>query len=341
MADQTFGLDIGRSFVKTVQVKSLGSKKILTAAASLPIPSGGIQQESPIELKKVSEAVKVCVENAKVEGEKCTVSLVESQAVTRLIEMPDLTDKELASAINYEADQYIPLPLKEVNLQYKIVSRPQRDSDNKMQVLLVAAPLRVIKKYSKIVKDAGLTLSAVETESTALARALTKAEDSPILIATLGAYSTELVIVQNGGPIFTRSIATGGLALTRAIVAEFGLPQNQAEEYKKAYGILKDKLSGKVSSVLRPILEVLINEILKAIEFTKSHMKDYQFANIVVCGGGAYLPGLSEFLTERTGLEVSLGDPWQDFAKEGLVLKLVGQGSFYCIATGLALRTWM
>lgn len=339
MADQTFGLDIGRSFIKVVQVKSLGSKKILTAAASLPTPSGGIQQESPNELKKVSEAIKACVENAKVEGEKCTVSLIESQAVTRLIEMPDLTDKELASAMNYEADQYIPLPIKDVNLQYKIISRPQGGSDNKMQVLLVAAPLRVIKKYAKIVKDAGLTLSTIETESTALARALAKNAGFPSLITSTGAYSTELVVVHNGSPIFTRSIATGGLALTRAIVAEFGLPQSQAEEYKKAYGILKDKLSGKVSAVLRPILEVLVNEILKAIEFAKSHMEDYHLTNIIVCGGGAYLPGLSGFLTERTGLEVSLGDPWQDFAKEGLILKLVDQGSFYCTATGLALRT--
>ena len=101
---------------------------------------------------------------------------------------------------------------------------------------------------------------------------------------------------------------------------------------------MKDKLSGKVAAVLRPILEVLIVEILKAIEFAKGHIKDYQLSSISVCGGGAYLPGLSEFLTERTGLEVLLGDPWQSFSKEGLSLKLVGQGSFYCIATGLALR---
>ncbi len=338
MASPAFGLDIGRSFIKVVQVERSGSKKILTAAASLPMPSGGIQQESVIELKKVSDAVKVCVENAKVDGEKCTISLIESQAVTRLIEMPDLTDKELASAITYEADQYIPLPIKEVNLQYRIVSRPKGDFGNQMQVLLVAAPLRVIKKYSKIVKDAGLTLNAVETESAALSRALTKPQDAPSLIVSLGAYSTELVIVQNGSPVLTRSIATGGLSLTRAIVSEFSLSQNQAEEYKKAYGILKDKLSGKVSAVLRPILEMLVVEILKAIEFAKSHVKDYQLANMVVCGGGAYLPGLSEFLTERTGLEVLLGDPWQNFSKEGLVLKLVGQGGFYGIATGLALR---
>lgn len=340
MAASGFGLDIGRSYIKVVEVEVSGSKKVLTAAASAPTPAGGIQSESPVELKKVSSTIRELVESAGIDNRRCTISLVESQVVTRLIQMPSLTDKELGSAINWEAEKYVPLPLKDVNLQYKKVSRQSEETSQAMDVLLVAAPKRLVEKYVGIVKNAGLAINALETESLALTRALSALDDPSTLIVSMGAVSTEMVISYRGNVIFTRSIATGGLSMTRAIMAEFNLPQNQAEQYKQAYGVLEDKLSGKLAAVLRPILDVLVGEVLKAADFFKTHFNDNDIGvvRIVVCGGGAYLPGISQFLTERTSLEVSLGDPWLNFSKEGLVLRLLGQGSFYSVATGLAMR---
>ena len=339
MSAKSFGLDIGRSFIKVVQVDVKNNKKTLMAAVSKQTPSGGIQSESPADLGKVSDTIKACVDEAKISTNKCVVSLIESQVVARLIQLPSLTDKELAAAINWEAEQYIPLPIKDVSLQYKVVSRPHESgASGKMDVLLIASPKRVIQKYLNVVRNANLRPEILETESIALARALTRPEDPATIIVSLGALSSELIVAYLGNVLFTRSIATGGITLTRAIMAEFNLPQAQAEEYKQTYGILEDKLSGKVAAVLKPILDILISEILKAVEFVHSHVENSQISHIVMCGGGAYLPGLSEFLAERTNFEVLLGDAWTDFVKEGLILKLPGQGSFYCVATGLALR---
>ena len=106
-----FGLDIGRSFIKIIQVDVKGTKKVLSAAAFMPTPVGGIQSESPVDLSKVSEAIRACAAAAHVKSGKCCVSLIESQVVSRLIQLPSLTDKELASAISWEAEQYIPLPI--------------------------------------------------------------------------------------------------------------------------------------------------------------------------------------------------------------------------------------
>ena len=341
MPAQLFGLDIGRSFIKVVQVEVHGNKKFLTAASVVPTPAGGIQSESPVDLAKVSEAIKSCVTGAKIEGDKCAVSLIESQVVSRVIQLPILTDKELASAINWEAEQYIPLPIKDVVLQYKVINREQQTSsgETKMDVLLIAAPKRIILKYINVVKGAGLRPEALETESSALVRSLTLPSDPATIIVSMGALSTELVIALAGNVLFTRSIATGGVNLTRAIVAEFNLPQKQAEEYKQTYGILEDKLSGKVSAVLRPILDIITGEILKAVEFSRGQIKNSQVTRVVICGGGAFLPGLSSFLVERTSFEVSLGDPWAGFEKTGLVTKIADQGSVYSVATGLALRS--
>ena len=338
MPAQIFGLDIGRAFIKVVLVETGANGKVLKAVASMPTPPGGIQSESAVDLQKLSEAIAKCTKDAKIDLDSCAVSLVESQTITRLIQLPNLTDKELASAIKWEAEQYIPLPIKDVSLEYLVVSRPEKNTAGKMDVLLIAAPKRIIEKYTKVVKEAGLKIASLETESTALGRGLTKKDDPATIIVSLGAVSTELVMVASGNVIFTRSIATGGINLTRAIMGEFNLPQAQAEEYKQTYG-LTSELSGKVAAVIKPILDVIVIEITKAIDFAHSHLNKQEIARIIITGGGAHLPGLSEYLVEKTSLEVALGDPWVDFVKEGLVLKLPGQGSFYSVATGLALRS--
>lgn len=338
MASQVFGLDIGRSFIKVVEVKISGNKKVLAACGNKQTPAGGILSESAVDLKNLSEVIKSCVDSAKVSTDKCVISLIESQVVIKLIQLPNLTDKELSAAINWEAEQYIPLPIKDVNLQFTIISRPPEGQAGKMDVLLVAAPKRVVNKYLTVAKDANLTVESLETESTALTRALTNPSDPATIIISLGAVSTELIVARGGNVLFTRSIAAGGVNLTRAIMAEFNLPTAQAEQYKHTYGIMEDKLSGKLAAVLKPILDILIAEILKAVEFVHGHIRDSTISRIVICGGGAYLPGISEFLTQRASLEVSLGDPWASFSREGIVTKLPGQGPVYAVATGLALR---
>lgn len=335
MAARIFGLDIGRSFIKAVEVRQSKSEKVLKAAAFTLTPPGGMETESPTDLEKISQEIKSCVKKAKTSTNDCIVSLTESQVITRLIELPTLTDKELSAAINWEAEQYIPLPIKDVTLQYKIVSK--NATSGKMEVMLTAAPKRVLEKYLTVIKGAGLKAVALEPESAALTRALSSPSDPATIIVSLGATSTELIIASGGSSLFSRSIATGGSTLTRAIMAEFNLPQAQAEQYKQSYGILEDKLSGKVAAVLKPILDILSTEILKAVEFAHGHVSVNQIARVVITGGGAFLPGFPEFLVNRTNLEVSLGDPWADFKKEGLITTMAGQGSLYSVATGLAI----
>jgi type IV pilus assembly protein PilM len=340
MSAQPFGLDIGRYYIKVVSIEVSGKKKTLKAASIFSGLLGGIQTESNDDLVRLSEVIKKGVKNAKIDSEKCVVSLMESQIVTRSVQMPVLSDKELSAAINWEAEQYIPLPLKDVVLQYKVLNRPKSNTPGaKMDVFLVAAPKRVVEKYLKVVKGAGFTVEALETESTALARSLITLPDKATIILSLGAISSELVIVVNGNVFFTRSISVGGSFLTKTIMDQFNVPLSQAEEYKKTYGLLEDKLSGKIASAIKPNLELVVSELLRAIEFSRSKVKGFSSTRIIISGGGAYLPGLSEFLVQRVGVEVSLGDPWSSFIKERIVTNLSSQSSIYSVATGLALRT--
>src|SRR4030042_5284009 len=203
MSAQTVVLDIGRSYIKTVQIHLSGTKKTLVAASKIQTPPGGMMSESPNDLKKLSESIKTCVSSARISTDKCVISLLESQVVTRLIELPNLTDKELSSAIEWEAEQYIPLPIKDVNLQYQVIYRPTSVAGEKMQVLLVAAPKRIITKYIDVVKNAGLSVYYMESETFALNRALTKLDDPMTIIISLGAASTDLEITEKGKEFFT------------------------------------------------------------------------------------------------------------------------------------------
>ncbi len=339
MSARPFGLDIGRYYIKVVSAEVSKNKRTLKASGVFSSHVGGIQTESSSDLSKISEVIKKGVKSAKVDSNKCVVSLMESQIVSRMIKMPLLSDKELTAAINFEAEQYIPLPIKDVVLQYQILNKPKKATpDAKMDVFLVAAPKRVVEKYIKVTKDAGLKVEALETESSALVRSLVTAGDPSSVIVSVGAMSTELVIVVGGNVFFTRSVSVGGAVLTKAIMDDFNLPMKQAEEYKRTYGVLQDKVSGRIASVISPSLETVAGEILRAVEFAKGRVPNAPVRRAIVTSGGAFLPGFSEFLVQRTGLEVSVGDPFRLFEKNKLVMNLAGQGSMYSVATGLALR---
>jgi type IV pilus assembly protein PilM len=165
--------------------------------------------------------------------------------------MPVLSDDELASAIKWEAEQYVPIPLTEVTLDWQVIFRPKTPApDSKMEVFLVAAPMKVVNKYLKILKMANLRPIAVETDIIAIARSLVGNNPySPTtLIVNIGASTTDLSIVRVGAIAFTRSIATGGTAFARSIAQDLGFELPQAEEYKKTYGLDETKLESNAGN---------------------------------------------------------------------------------------------
>jgi type IV pilus assembly protein PilM len=227
-------------------------------------------------------------------------------------------------------------------LDYQILNIPkEKKPDSKMDVLLVAAPITLVDKYINVLEMAKLIPLALETEIIALSRALVgSSSDSPCsMIINIGASTTDIAIVQNGLLIFTRSIATGGIALTRAIATEINLDLTQAEGYKKSYGLDNTKLQGKIVAALKPIFDVIVNEIKRALSFYNSRWPTMPIKRIVLAGGTAKLPGIVIYLAENLGFEVQIGDPWSTIAKDERIIKiLIEEGPMYSAAVGLALK---
>jgi type IV pilus assembly protein PilM len=187
----------------------------------------------------------------------------------------------------------------------------------------------------------GLKAHALETEITGVSRSLLKAHDdtSNVMVIEIGAATTKIAIGSQGKIVFTRSLAIGGLAFTRAVAQDLGFSNDQAEQYKQTYGLDTNQLEGKIAVAIKPIFDVITNELRRAIAFWAGKHPDRNVTRFIVTGGSSRMPGLIPYLTETIGLEGQLGDSWADMSLASNLGSEVRENSqYYSIAVGLALK---
>jgi type IV pilus assembly protein PilM len=248
-----------------------------------------------------------------------------------------MSENELAQAVPWEAEQFIPMPLSEVTLDWQIVKPAAVGKEmEKMKIFIVAAPTVLIKKYIDIAEMAGLNVAAIESESLALARALQTASSPFSILVNFGAKSTDLTIAAGQKILLTRSISTAGEALTRAIATNLVLEPGQAEEYKKAYGLEEKEAEGKIRKALLPVLDVLANEIQKTILAWKEK-ENQPLSGLILAGGSAGLAQIGLYLASKLGLEVQTADPFSSLTVDpNFIAKLKPNASLFSVAVGLA-----
>lgn len=334
------GLDIGTKTVKVVELTKEGDKFSLSGAGVVGYNGtdvAHIQDEKG--LTELAALIRKLFSDAKIHSKDVAIALPESQVFTRAITFPLLNDQEIASAVKWEAEQYIPFPIAEAIVQHQIIERRENTTPPGVLVLLVASPRNLVEKYIKLLTMAGLNAVAVETELLSLCRALAPANQTSI-IADFGASSTDIAITKNGLLTFSRSIPTGGEAFSRAVAQSLGVNQTQAEEYKKAYGFDTSKLEGKVGVALDPVFKIISEEIKKSISFYQSEEKGEMPTSLILTGGTSGLPDAITRLSKTVGVEVSIGNPFSRIIVDPATAKsLSAYAPLYPIAVGLALRT--
>lgn len=343
MAKISVGLDIGYSSIKVVVLSKDQKAFKLISLGSVPCPQPGMLSDADSDLEAVGNAIKSLLSATAAVGKEVVAALPESKVFTRVIDdLPYLSDNELSSAIRYAAEEFIPMPLIDVNLNWQVLARSEeKGKETKTIVLVVATPKNVVAKYIKILELAGVKPRALETEIIAVTRALVGNNPfSPsTLIVQLGATTTDFAAVSKGLIWLTRSISTGGMALTRTLAQHFNFEINQAEEYKKVYGMLEDQLEGKVYEVLKPVLDIITGESKRVIQAFEAKYPQNPIKRVVLSGGGAKMPGAVIYFANNLGLEVQEADPWYSIAKnKSIQPKLSQDGSSYSVAVGLALR---
>lgn len=333
------GLDIGSKTIKMIQLAKEGGK--VTLRASGIVSHKGVTPEhikSDSEYAPLAEAIKKLHREAKISSREVAVSLPEAQVYTRTIKFPLLTDAEIASAVKWEAEQYIPIPIDEAIIQHQVLERRKNTSPPQVVVLLVAAPKLLIEKYAKVIEKSGLTLVAAETELMALVRALAP-ENQTVLLVDFGARSTDIAVAKNGQLSFSRSIPTAGDAFSRAVAQALGIDIAQAEKYKSTYGLSDRQLEGKIKAALQPVFAMVADEMKKAIHFYQAEEKGDSPRSAILAGGTAGMPQVAPTLTKLLGIEVVVGNPFSKVNVDPSVVKtLSGYAPLYSVAVGLALR---
>ena len=334
------GIDIGSKTLKIVDLEKQGETFSLVASGVVGYSGVTVDKmNDEKEISSLSQIIKKLCSEARVSSKDVVLSIPEPLTFTRTIKFPPLTDSEISSAIKWEAEQYIPIPVNEAIIQHSILKRGNGvGTDAGVTVLLVAAPRAIVERYVKVVQTAGLTPVVVETELIALTRSLAP-NDKTVVLVDLGSSSTNLAIVNNGLLSFSRSLPVAGEAFTRSVAQTLSIVPQQAEEYKKTYGLSTDQLEGKVKAALNPVIRLVTDEIKKAVNYYLSEEKGETPSTLILSGGSSGMPEIITELSKSLGYEVLSGNPFSKIrVNPSLSQKLLPFAPLYGVAVGLAMH---
>lgn len=335
----TFGLDIGTTSIKALSLKKGGNSFAIESLGLGPAPQKGIMSESPEDLHTFAEAVKKVITSANIKQKEVNIALPESQVYTKIIEMPALSEKELAAALKYEMEQYIPLPLDQVKTDWQVLS-PSTAQNKSSRILLVAASLALIKKYEAVMDELGLVPATIETEMLSVHRSIFPLVNTATsnMVVHMGAATTNIAVIENGELVMVFTVDKGGIAITRAISLDLGIELTQADSYKKAYGLNKDAFEGKIGKSLFPILESILGDIRKTMLLYKEKSPNQPITQMILSGGSAQLPGVDIYFTNQLNIQVVLGSSFQVYDMKNVPPEVGADSLSFNVVSGLALK---
>jgi len=344
-AKPVVGLDIGSSVVKAVELRPAGKGYRVAAFGAEPIPSDSIVDGAIIDGAAVADAIRRLLENRAFRTKEVAASLSGNAVIVKKISLPVMTETELAESIYWEAEQYVPFDIQDVNLDYQILD-PGTSAESKgtMDVLLVAAKKDKIADYTGVITQAGRVPVVVDVDAFAMQNAYEVNygfnTGAVVVLLNAGASAININILGGEQSVFTRDISIGGNAYTEAIQKELNLPFESAELLKKGHPV--DGIGfDDVRPVLRAMSENVLLEIQKTFDFFKATAASDRIDRIVLSGGSSRVDGFAQTLEERFGAPVERFDPFKaigcDPNKLGIE-NLDEVAPTAVVAVGLALR---
>ncbi|AKH21182.1 pilus assembly protein PilM [Sedimenticola thiotaurini] len=344
------GLDISSTAVKLLELSKSsgrsGARYRVEAYAVEPLPANAVVEKNIADVDAVGQAIHNVVRRSGSKARQAAVAVSGSAVITKIITMPaSLSDSEMESQIQLEADQYIPYPLEEVNLDFEILGSSEKNPEM-MDVLLAASRSENVDDRVAALEIAGLTASVVDVEAYAMENAFTQiadqlpdgGDDQTVAIADIGATTTTLNVLRNGKIIYTREQNFGGRQLTEEIQRRYGLSHEEAGMAKRQGG-LPDNY---VPEVLEPFKEAMGQQVSRSLQFFFSSSAYNSVDYIVLAGGSSSIPGVDELIEEKIGTPTIVANPFANMSVSSNVKPqgLSNDAPSLMIACGLALRSF-
>jgi type IV pilus assembly protein PilM len=336
------GIDIGTASIKVVEISRWGQGKTLENYGE--IKSVSLYKE-PFRTEGkgsyllsnyfVARAIRAILDEARIKTRAVVFSIPDFSTFCTSFELPPMSQKEVPEAVHYNAPQYIPLPIAETTLDWKVIGGVPGEKNSPLKVFLVAIPNQTIQDYQKVAQQAGLELYAVEAETLGLARALAKDRKNCICIVDIGVQSTTINVVDKKSLKKSFSFDFAGSQLTYALSSSLGLGHTEADELKNSEGLISTKEG--ISKTLYLLIDPLLAEV-KRVLFDFYQQEGKEVDEIYLTGGTSALPGLREYFEEVLKKKVEIPNCFADMLYPPILgKKLIEMSPSFSVATGVAL----
>lgn len=355
-AASVVGIDLSGSSVKAVELRSIAEKPQLVTYGFVEQATDIVKNDDASAQAKAVKLVKEVVKKARVMTTRVVAALPSFSVFSSVISLPEMSKKDLVSAVRWEAKKFVPMPLEEMILDWEVVEKkeeikseegkkeeeknPEEDGVRKdVRVLLTAAPKALVSRYVSIFKQAELQLIGLETEAFALERSLVGNDRSPVMVVDIGNRVTSIMIFKESIPVLTRSIDMGGENITDTIMKTLNVDTDRAEQFKRDFGLTLGKEGNeKIPKTIEFVTNSIINEVRYVLNIFRSQ-SDEKLEKIILSGGSAFLVNLPQYLSSVFQVKVFVGDPWSRISYP-IDLKSMLQeiGPRLAVPIGLALR---
>lgn len=338
------GIDISSTSIKLLELARSGNRFRVESYAVEPLPPNAITEKNITDAAVVGEAIGRAVKKSGTRARAAACAVAGSAVITKVIKMPaNLSDHDMESQIQIEADQYIPYALDEINLDFEVIG-PSETDPGKVNVLLAASRADNVDVRVAALEIAGLTARIVDVEAFALENAMSLltsqggaiADANIVAVMDIGATTSTLSVLDRGKIVYTREQLFGGRQLTDEIQRRYGLSYEEAGLAKRQGG-LPDNYE---SEILQPFKEAMVQEVNRALQFFYSSIQVGAVDHLVVAGGCASIAGVDEMIHRKIDTGVSIANPFASMSIAARVRaeSLANDQPAMMIACGLALR---
>ena len=342
------GLDISSTTVKLLELSKTDGHYKVESMAIEPLPDDAVSEKNIQDPEAVGECIKKALKKSGTKIKHAAVAVAGSAVITKIITMPAAlgeNDSDLESQIEMEADQYIPYPLEEINLDFEVIG-PTEDNPETIDVLLAASRSENIEIRTAALEIAGLKPKIVDVEaytienaSSLITEQIEEGEDNRIIaVVDIGATMTSLNVIEDGNLIYTREQSFGGKQLTEEIMRRYGLSYEEAGRLKKAGG-LPDNY---IPEVLEPFKETIAQQVGRFLQFFYNAGQHTHVSLISLAGGCASIPGIDELIENQLETTTVIANPFANMSLSAKVNPqiLSNDAPSLMIACGLAMRSF-
>src|SRR5512143_1124193 len=310
------GLDIGSSYIKAVQLNEPRSGYELELFDTLALPPELIVESSVIDAIRVTESLKELVRQAKIKAKDAVISVSgHSSVIIKRISLPEMSEEDLSESIKFEAEQYVPFDIEDVNLDFQILG--PKEEAGQMDVILVAVKKDVINEYVSVVKEAGLNTIIVDVDAFALENMYGINYEIEagrnVALVNIGASTMNMNILRGGVSVFTRDSSIGSNMHTDALQKEFNVTHEEAERLKRGEPVEKVKHQDAYALIVESSNDIF-GEVSRSLEYFRSSMVHAEVNEVILSGGCALIRDFTRLLSQKIGIGVRPADPFRNIA---------------------------